>query len=141
MIAIVLSLTLAAPFPLPAIDGKPLAVTAEQKNFRLPVRFETVKRFYVEQLGKVAEVTIKETSATGKRVMTLSTKEKNASWTKAVVREGELGTTIDVTPVMRLEQEEISGNGRPLVEFILGRSPGVDAALKSIDHTEQMRSK
>jgi hypothetical protein len=141
VIGLVLSLALAAPFPLPAIDGKPPAVTANQKSFRLPIRFEKVKRFYVEQLGKQAEVTMKESSATGHRELTLSTKAKNESWTKAVVREGEMDTVIDVTPVVRLDEETISGNGKPLVEFIFGRSPDVDAAIKSIDHTEQMRSK
>ena len=58
-----------------------------------------------------------------------------------MVREGEMDTVIDVTPVVRLDEETISGNGKPLVEFIFGRSPDVDAAIKSIDHTEQMRSK
>ena len=52
MISLVLSLLIAAPFPLPAIDGKALAVTDGQKVFRLPMRFEKVKSFYAEQLGE-----------------------------------------------------------------------------------------
>jgi len=138
MITLVLALTLAAPFPLPAIDGKPLAVTEGQKVFRLPMRFEKVKKFYSEQLPEAA---VAEKSVEGKRVMTLSAKGKAESWTRAVVREGEVETVIEVTPVLRLEDEKISGNGRPLVEFVIGRSGDVDKAVKSIDHAEQMRAK
>jgi hypothetical protein len=139
MIGLLLSLTLAAPFPLPAIDGKPLAVTATQKSFRLPMRFEKVKAFYAERLSS-PDVTFHESSATGKRVLTIATKAKSESWKKAVVREGEVDTVVDVTPVLRLDEEQISGNGRPLVEFVFGRSADVKKAVDSIDHTEQLRA-
>ena len=138
MISFVLALTLAAPFPLPAIDGKPLAVTEGQKVFRLPMRFEKVKKFYAEQLP---EAVLAEKSVEGKRVITLLAKGKAESWTRAVVREGEVDTVIEVTPVLRLGEEQISGNARPLVEFVIGRSGDVDKAVKGIDHAEQMRAK
>ena len=141
MISLLLSLTLGASFPLPAIDGKPLAVTEGQKVFRLPMRFERVKKFYADQLGSTPEVTSVETSVAGKRLLTLTTKARGESWKKAIVREGEVDTVVEVTPVMRLADEEISGNGRPLVEFIFGRSPDVEKAIKTIDHAEQMRAK
>lgn len=139
MIALALSLVIAAPFPLPAIDGKALAVTDGQKVFRLPMRFEKVKSFYAEQLGTNASMV--EKSVEGKRVLTLVAKGKAESWVKALVREGEVDTVIEVTPVMRLAEEEISGNARPLVEFIIGRSGDVQKALNTIDHAEQMRAK
>jgi hypothetical protein len=141
MISLVLSLTLAAPFPLPSIDGKALAVTEGQKVFRLPMRFEKVKKFYAEQLGASPDVKVVEGGEPGKRVLTLSTKSKSESWTKALVREGEVDTVVEVTAVMRLTDEKIVGNGRPLVEFIIGRSADVEKAVKSIDHAEQMRAK
>ena len=141
MIALLLSLTLAAPFPLPAIDGKPLAISEGQKSFRIPMRFEKVKHFYVEQLGATPDVKVAESGVPGKRVLALSTKSKTESWTKATVREGEIDTVIEVTPVMRLSDEQITGNGRPLVEFIIGRSADVQKALNTIDHAEQMRAK
>jgi hypothetical protein len=137
MIALVLSLALAAPFPLPAIDGKPLAVTDKQKVFRLPMRFEKVKKFYADQLGATADVTPSE--AKGKRVLTLVAKGKSESWTKAIVREDEVDTVVEVTPVIWMGPTEINGNGKPLVEFIIGRSGDVDQVLKTIDHTEQIR--
>ena len=140
MISLVLALTLAAPFPLPAIDGKPLAVTDGQKVFRLPMRFEKVKKFYSEQLGPDAAA-VAEKNVEGKRVLTLSAKGKAESWTRAIIREGEVDTVIEVTPVMRLSDEKISGNGRPLVEFVIGRSSDVDKAVQGIDHAEQMRAK
>ena len=139
MIALVLSLVVTAPFPLPAIDGKPLAVTGGQKVFRLPMRFEKVKSFYVEQLG--ASATVIEKSVSGKRVLNVTAKGKAESWVRAVIREGEVDTVIEVTAVMRLAEEEISGNGRPLVEFIIGRSGDVQKTLNTIDHAEQMRAK
>lgn len=37
-------------------------------------------------------------------------------------------------PVLRLREEEISGRAKPLVEFIIGRSPDVDRAVQGIDH-------
>ena len=138
MISILLSLTLAAPFPLPAIDGKPLAITDKQKVFRLPMRFEKVKKFYADQLSST-DVSVVESSASGKRVLTLTAKGKSESWTRAIVREGEVDTVVEVTPLLRLKDENISGNGRPLVEFIIGRSGDVDKALKTIDHTEAIR--
>lgn len=141
MISALLALTLAAPFPLPAIDGKPLAVAKDQKVFRVPLGFERVKAFYTEQLGKQAEVTLRESSASGTKTLTISTTSKGESWKRAVIRQGESETVIEITPVLRLEEEQISGNGKPLVEFVFGRSPEVDKAVKSIDHTEQMRAK
>jgi hypothetical protein len=141
VISALLALTLAAPFPLPAIDGKPLAVVKDQKVFRVPLGFERVKAFYTEQLGKQAEVTLRESSASGTRTLTISTTSKGESWKRAVIRQGESETVIEITPVLRLEEEQISGNGKPLVEFVFGRSPEVDKAVQSIDHTEQMRAK
>jgi hypothetical protein len=139
MIALVLSLVVAAPFPLPAVDGKPLAVSDGQKVFRLPMRFEKVKQFYAAQLGDQASVV--EKSVDGKRVLTLTAKGKAESWTKALVREGEVDVVIEVTPVMRLNDEQISGNGRPLVEFVIGRSGDIQKAMEAIDqkHVEQIR--
>ena len=92
-----------------------------------------------DQLGATA--TVVEKNVSGKRVLTLTAKGKSESWVKALVREGEIDTVIEVTPVMRLAEEEISGNGRPLVEFIIGRSADVQKALNTIDHAEQMRAK
>jgi hypothetical protein len=139
MISLVLSMVLAAPFPLPAVDGKALAVTDGQKVFRLPMRFEKVKQFYAAQLGDGA--TAVEKSVEGKRVLTLTAKGKAESWTKALVREGEVDVTIEVTPVMRLTEEQITGQGGPLVQFVIGRSADVQKAMDAIDqkHVEQIR--
>ncbi|MFT3709621.1 MAG: hypothetical protein QM817_18485 [Archangium sp.] len=139
MIAVLLSLTLAAPFPLPTVDGKPPAVAKDQKVFKLPIGFARVRSFYTEQLGKTEGVKIVESSKDGRKVLTITTASKTESWTRASVREGEVETTIEVTPVMRLEAEEISGNGKPLVEFVFGRSAEVDKAVNSIDHINDIR--
>ena len=141
MLSLVLAVSLAAPFPLPSVDGKPLAVAGDQKTFRCPVRFETVRGFYEARFGKgqVATVRWALTGTPGERVLTLTNTDKGDSWRKAIVREREGETVIDVTPVLRLADEKVEGNGRPLVEFVFGRSPDVDKAVQGIDHTEQLR--
>ena len=143
MLSIALALTLAAPFPLPSIDNKPLSVTDKQKSFRLPMRFEKVRAFYEERFGptKDAEVKVKVSGTAGQRVLSLENTRKTDSWTRAVVKEAETETTVDVTPVIRLAEEKIDGNAKPLVEFVIGRSGDVDRAVQGIDHTESMRAR
>jgi len=144
MLSTLLALTLTAgSFPLPSIDGKPLAATAEQKSFRLPMRFEKVRGFYDAQfVGDDAKgITAKVSGTTGKRVLTLISSRAGDTWKKAIVREGEVETVIDVTPVLRMAEEQIEGNGKPLVQFIIGRSGDVDRAVDAISrkHVEQIR--
>lgn len=144
MLSTLVALTLAAgPFPLPSIDGKPLAATPEQKTFRLPMRFEKVRGFYEGQFtGDEAKgVTSKLSGTSGKRVLTLTSARAGDTWKKAVVREGETETVVEVTPVLRLEEAQIEGNAKPLVQFIIGRSADVDRAVEAIGnkHTEQLR--
>ena len=140
MLAPLLALALASSFPLPTVDGKPLAVTEKQKSFRLPMRFEKVRAFYELQLkGSAVQMTV--SGAPGERKLSLVNKGKGDSWTKAQVSERETETVVDVTPVLVMGPETVEGNGRPLVFFVMERSGEVDKALKSIDHTESMRAK
>ena len=143
MITVLLSLALAAPFPLPAIDGKPLAIADGQKVFRLPMRFEKVRAFYEERYGagKEKDVSFAVTGSPGARKLALASKRKGDTWTKAEVREAEVETVVEVTPVMNMEAVDVTGNGKPLVEFIISRSADVDQAVKSIDkdHLEKIR--
>ena len=141
MLAPLLAVALAAPFPLPSIDGKNVAVAEGQKTFKLPMRFEKVRAFYEERYGaaKEKDITFAVSGTPGSRVVTMTSKRAGDTWKKAVVREGEIETVVELTPVLRLKEEEISGNGRPLVEFVIGRSADVDRAVQGIDHTEQLR--
>jgi len=139
-LALALAVTV-APFPLPTIDQKPLAVTDAQKVFRLPMRFEKVKAFYEERFGggKEPGVTLTASGAAGERLLKLVSKRQGDTWTRAQVKEGEGETVVEVTPVIRMAGDTIEGNGKPLVEFIFGRSPQVKSSLESIDHTEDVR--
>lgn len=141
MLTLALSAVLASSFPLPTIDQKPLAVTAEQKVFRLPLRFEKVRAFYDEQLKGRAEVRQKVTGVSGSRVLTLTNGNKADTWRQATVTEKESETVIAVTPVLRMEDTAVTGNGRPLVEFVFSRSPEVERAIEGIDreHLEKLR--
>ena len=133
MLAAALSLALAASFPLPSVDQKAVAAAPEQKVFRLPSRFEKVRDFYLAQFKDQAEVTVKAQTTAGKRTLVLTSKRAGDTWRRAVVTEGSMETTVEVTPVLRLESERVSGSGKPLVEMILPRSPEVQKALESID--------
>lgn len=135
MLALLAALVLQAPFPLPAVDGKPLAVSPGQRSFRLPLRFERVRAFYDAELAGQPDVTVRLEGTPGRRRLVLTSKRKGDSWTRAVAKEGELETVVDVVPVLRLEEEQVQGSAKPLVEFVLGRSPEVQKALQSIDHT------
>ncbi len=141
MLALALTAVLASSFPLPTIDQKPLAVTAEQKVFRLPWRFEKVRAFYDEQLKGRSQVTLRVTGASGARVLTIANANKADTWRSATVTEKDGETVITVTPVLRMEQTEVTGNGRPLVEFVFSRSPEVERAMQGIDadHLERLR--
>lgn len=141
MLTLALSAVLASSFPLPTIDQKPLAVTAEQKVFRLPLRFEKVRAFYDEQLKGRAEVRLKVTGPSGARVLSITNGNKADTWRAATVTEKETETVIAVTPVLRMEETAVTGNGRPLVEFVFSRSPEVERALEGIDreHLEKLR--
>ena len=141
MLAPLLALALAAaPFPLPAIDGKPLAVTEGQKSFRLPMRFERVRAFYEERFKDQAGVTVRVSGTAGGRSLALATTRTTDAWTSATVKEGETETVVDLKAVMQMKGDTIAGKGPP-VEFIITRSTEVQKSLGTIDHTETMKAK
>ncbi len=133
----------AAPFPLPSVDGKALAVAPTQKVFRLPIRFEKVREFYQGQFtGDDAQgVTSRVSGVSGKRVLTITSRRKGDPWTKALVREGDIDTVVEVTAVLQMTEQTVSGSARPLVQFVIGRSADVDRAVEAIGdkHVNQMR--
>lgn len=143
MSLVLLAVLAAGPFPLPAIDGKPLAVTDKQTTFRLPMRFEKVRDFYAAQFtGDAAkDVTVKPATAAAGRVLTITSKRKGDEWSKATITEKETETVVEVARILRMAGEDITGNGKPLVEFVFGRSAEVDKAVNGIDHTESMRAR
>jgi hypothetical protein len=141
MLTFALTAVLASSFPLPSLDQKPLAMTADQKVFRLPLRFEKVRAFYDEQLKTRSEVTLRVTGVSGARVLTITNANKADTWRNATVTEKDMETVIAVTPVLRMNETQVTGNGRPLVEFVFSRSPEVERAMQGIerDHLEQLR--
>lgn len=141
MLAALAALALtASTFPLPAIDGKPLALTPGQKSFRLPMRFEKVKAFYDEQFKGSADVTVRAAGTPGNRSLVIANRNKSDRWMSATVKEGELETVVDLKQVLELDGERIDGKAPP-VNFILTRSAEVQKSLDTIDHTESMRAR
>lgn len=126
-------------FPLPLVDGKPIAVTAGQKRFHFPLGFDRISKFYRDQLSGQDGVTLTSRTdpSTGKRELTVRSRRLTDRWTKAVVREVEAGTTIDLTPVVRAGEERVVGQAQPLVQFVIGRSDEARKAVEGIDHLER----
>ncbi len=129
------------PFPLPAVDGKPLAVTADQTRFQVPLRFERLRDFYAKQFSTASEVTRTTSEGQGGRVLTLVSHRTHDGWKKAVIRENAFGTEVELVPVIRLSEQAVTGNAKPLVEFVIGRSADVDRAVDHIGeaHLEAIR--
>jgi hypothetical protein len=126
------------PFPLPLIGGKPIAITPGQKSFHLPLGYARVAAFYREQFRGVAGVTLAERSPDGApRELVVRSLRKTDTWAKAVVHEAEGGTTVDVTPVLRADVQDVKGAARPLVQLVIGRSEEARKAAEAIDHLER----
>src|SRR4051812_13321897 len=115
------------PFPLPLVGGKPVAVTPGQKTFRLPLGYARVVAFYRGQFRGTAGVTLSDRAPGGTpdgtpRELTIRSLRKTDAWARAVVREVEEGATVEVTPVLRADAQDVKGTARPLVQFVIGRS-------------------
>jgi hypothetical protein len=122
-------------FPLPSPDGKALAAAAGQRSFRVPFRFARVEQFYRDRYARGAGVSLTPSLADSRHVLTLKSRRAGDFWAKAVIKEGEVDTAVEVTPVLRAGEERVEGNGRPLVELVLTRSKDFDKMVDSIDHT------
>src|SRR3954471_1214207 len=126
------------PFPLPLVGGKPVAVTPGQKTFRLPLGYARVAAFYRDQFRGTAGVALVERApGDAARELTLRSLRKTDAWSRAVVREVDGGTTVDVTPVLRADAQDVKGTAGPLVQFVIGRSDEARKAAESIDHLER----
>lgn len=130
-----------APFPLPMIGGKPPAIAPGQKSFRLPLGYARVTAFYRDQFRGVSGVTLSESRETrpdgAPRELVVRSLRATDAWAKAVVREVEGGTTVDVTPVVRADAQDVKGAARPLVQLVIGRSDEARKAAEAIDHLER----
>lgn len=126
------------PLPLPSVDGKALAIAPGQKVFRVPLRFARVEAFYREQFKADEKVALKSAGADGKRTLTLVSKRLDDTWAKAVVKEGEVETAVEVTPVTRLDEEKVEGRAMPLV-IVIPRSAEAAKTADSIEHLERER--
>ncbi len=129
----------AAPFPLPAVDGKPIAVTYGQTSFRLPMRFEKVRAFYEAHFKGTVGVTVRVSGTPGNRSLVLASARTTDGWKSATVNEGDTQTVVELKAVLQMNSVDIAGKGPP-VEFILTRSPEVQKVLQTIDYTEAMRA-
>jgi hypothetical protein len=140
MWASILCLTLAAEpgaFPLPAIDGKTIAPSNVPNRFRLPTRFDKVRSFYEQHFKGDKGISVTLARGDGGRLLTLVSRRPAELWAKALIREGNGETVIDVVPVLRGEHISLEGTPpKPSVQFIFGRDPAAAGAAAAIDHTD-----
>ncbi|MBI5549071.1 MAG: hypothetical protein HY901_34740 [Deltaproteobacteria bacterium] len=123
------------PFPLPLIDGKPLAVVKGQTTFRLPMKFARAESFFREQFKGEAKIAFKSEGSDGARVLTLRSSRSKESWHKAVVKEGEVDTLVEVSFIFRANPEQVGGRMPPIL--FIPRSSEVSKAVDAIDHMEK----
>lgn len=127
-----------APFPLPMVGDKPIAIAPGQKTFHLPLGFARMVAFYREQFRGAAGVTVTERAPEGApRELVVKSLRSTDAWARAVVRESPGGTTVEVTPVLRADAQDVKGSARPLVQLVIGRSDEVRKAADLIDHFER----
>lgn len=124
-------------FPLPAVDGKPLAISDGQRSFVLPIRFERAHLFYKQLLGQEKGVTTKVAGSPGARTLTLVSRRSGDSWSRAVVHEQEMTTRVEVSFVIKVDPEKVVGNASPQVTFVIGRDPAAARAAAEIEHTDR----
>ena len=123
------------PLPLPSPNGKPIAIAAGQRSFRVPQRFAKVEAFYRERFGADKDISFTPGRAEGgTRTLTIASRRVVDTWSKVVLREAEVDTAIDVTPVIRFGPEIIEGRGKPLVQLYIPRSPEAARMANDIDH-------
>ncbi len=126
------------PFPLPTIDGKQISVTPGQRRFRLPMRFATARAFFVEQLS-TAKAKRQTLSIAGRGKIEFTCTEPSPLWIKATLTEGDVDTLLEIVPVFRAETVTVEGTGKPLVQFVLGRSSEVEKSLEQTAPLERLR--
>lgn len=127
-----------APFPLPMVGDKPIAIAPGQRTFRLPLGFARVAGFYRDQFRGATSVTLTERTPEGApRELVVKSLRSTDAWASAVVREANGGTTVEVTPVLRADAQGVKGSARPLVQLVIGRSDEARKAAESIDHLER----
>ena len=122
------------PLPVPSLDGKAISVASGQRVFHLPMRFARVEKFYRELFGADRRIAIAMERGEDLKGMTITSKREGDAWAKATVREGAVDTTVEVTPIVRLDGDTVLGNAKPLVQFVLPRNPGVVDQVNSISH-------
>ena len=128
-----------APFPLPMVGDKPIAIAPGQRTFRLPLGFARMVGFYRDQFRGEKAVTLTERTPEegGPRELVVRSLRSTDAWAKAVIREVGGGTTVEVTPVLRADAQDVKGSARPLVQLVIGRSDEARKAAESIDHLER----
>jgi len=121
-------------FPVPGDKGQVL--DARAVHFHVPHGLAQLERFYHQEFKGDAQVTFVRGSDDKGRTLTIRSKREGESWAKAVLHDEGVATSIDVSPVIRMGQVDVSGTPPPVASLVIVRSSHVEEQLDQIteDH-------
>ena len=136
MLACLLAVALSAapgPLPIPGVKGQVL--DPKSTRFHVPQQLSQVERFYREAFKSERGVSIVRD---GDAVVLRSHREGDR-WSRAVLRDQGVGTTIEITPVIAMGPVDVRGTPPVPVALVIERSAQVDRQLQQIteDHAPQ----
>ncbi|MBS2030957.1 MAG: hypothetical protein JST54_23850 [Deltaproteobacteria bacterium] len=137
MISVLLAVALtSAPgtFPVPGEKGQVLDMKA--LRFHVPHGLALVERFYRQSFKGDAGISFTRGHDEKGETVTLRSKRDGESWSKAVLHDEGVATSIEVTPVIRMGSVDVNGKPPPVASLVIVRSSHVDEQLEQIgeDH-------
>ena len=138
MIAALVALSLAsAPgaFPIPGQKGQSL--DAKATHFHLPQQFDAVARFYRAEFRGAQGVSLMTLKSSNKLIIRSS--RAGDAWARAEISEDAVGTSIQVTPLLRMDASNVQGEPPPVAMLVIERSAHVKEQLDQIgaDHAPE----
>lgn len=136
MISCLLALALASSpgaLPIPGVKGQVLDLKAT--HFHLPQGMGQVERFYRETFQHDPGVTLTHDHG----ALVLRSHREGERWSKAVIHDEGVGTSIEVTPALVLGPIDVRASPPAPVALVIERSAHVEQQLQQIteDHAPQ----
>lgn len=136
MVASLLALALTSSpgaLPIPGVKGQVL--DARATRFHLPQGLAQVEHFYREAFKGDVGVTL----AHDHGALVIRSRRPGERWSRAVVRDEGIGTTIEVTPIIAMGPIDVRATPPSAVSLVIERSGHVQEQLEHItdDHAQR----
>jgi hypothetical protein len=125
-----------APGSFPIQGEKGQVLDPKATTFHVPHQLSQVEHFYRDQFSGEKEITFVKDQGEKGTTLTIRSKRKGDTWTKAVLTDEGVTTSITVTTVLKMDEAKVGGNGPPLA-VIIPRSGEVQKTLKEIDASHE----